>query len=51
MKDLDRIGDVVTKRMLTSLHTRIAYPEREKDKPDERRMPAMASASVARAKR
>ena len=51
LKDLDRIGDVVTKRMLTSLHTRIAYPEREKDKPDERRMPAMASASVARAKR
>jgi putative nucleotidyltransferase with HDIG domain len=27
LKDLDVIADVVTKRILTSLHTRIAYPE------------------------
>ena len=46
LKDLDRIGDVVTKRMLTSLHTRIAYPDREKEKADERRVPAMAAAAT-----
>lgn len=45
LKDLDRIGDVVTKRMLTSLHTRIAYPDREKEKTEERRVPAMAAAT------
>ncbi|MBI5091223.1 MAG: HDIG domain-containing protein [Candidatus Hydrogenedentes bacterium] len=32
LKDLDTIGEVITKRMLTSLHTRIAYPEKTPEK-------------------
>ncbi|MDX9973110.1 MAG: HDIG domain-containing protein [FCB group bacterium] len=32
LKDLDVIADVVTKRILTGLHTRIAYPEPEREK-------------------
>lgn len=50
LKDLDRIGDVVTRRMLTSLHTRIAYPDREKEKVEERRVPVMAAAAASREK-
>jgi cyclic-di-AMP phosphodiesterase PgpH len=50
LKDLDRIGQIVTRRMLTSLHTRIAYPERETEKSDERPVPAIATAAGARDK-
>lgn len=29
LKDLDTVGDVIAKRIMTTLHTRIAYPERK----------------------
>lgn len=32
LKDLDVIAEVVSRRVLTSLHTRIAYPEPEREK-------------------
>ena len=32
LRDLDTIAQVVSKRVLTSLHTRIAYPDADSDK-------------------